>query len=322
MRPSPPTDPLVSPPEEGQVLSRWLAPVRRFLRLEAAGGIMIMAFAAAALLWVNSPFAASYNALWHARFHIGPVGGGLDLTIAHWVNDGLMAVFFLLVGLEMKREVLIGELSSPRRAALPLIGALGGTMVPALLYIAVVMMGGERSMLRGWAVPMATDIAICARRAGTARQACAVVFENLPRRARHRRRPRRRAGDRDLLHRLGIDLRARVGGGDCVLPDRDQPPRREDAYAVRPARRCALGRGARERRSRDDRRRCAGDDDSRKSPPGDFRCRARRPGAAPGDERFGRREHAGNRLALCYPHDARRIHPRRSCNSNTRCIRG
>jgi len=124
--------------------------------MEAASGILLFATTMAALIWANSPWADSYYAIWHRPVSI--VFGRLALTeTAHeWVNDGLMAVFFFLVGLEIKREVLIGELSSFRKAAFPLIAAIGGAILPALFYLFVAR-GGDAQ--RGWAIPMATDIA-------------------------------------------------------------------------------------------------------------------------------------------------------------------
>lgn len=115
-----------------------------------------MICALVALIWANSPFADSYHNLWKMQFTVG--GAGLDLTynLHYWINDGLMAIFFLVVGLEIKREVLVGELSSPRNAALPLAAALGGMVAPALIYLAF---NFGTPAVRGWGVPMATDIA-------------------------------------------------------------------------------------------------------------------------------------------------------------------
>jgi NhaA family Na+:H+ antiporter len=112
--------------------------------------------AAIALAWANSPWSDSYFHLWAQPFAIGGSHAPLTLTLHQWINDGLMAVFFLLVGLEIKRELLVGELSSPRQAALPIAAALGGMVVPAALY-ATVNQGTPGAA--GWAIPMATDIA-------------------------------------------------------------------------------------------------------------------------------------------------------------------
>ena len=123
--------------------------IRRFFDAPASGGIVLMAAAALALLIANSPLFAAYDAVLHLY-----LGG---LSVLHWINDGLMALFFLLVGLEIKREVLEGQLSSWSRRILPGVGALGGMLVPALIYLA--FNGGAEGHPRGWAIPSATDIA-------------------------------------------------------------------------------------------------------------------------------------------------------------------
>ena len=138
------------------LIDRVLRPFQQFIATEAASGIVLLAVTAAALGWANSPWAESYHHLWEIPFTIGMPGFGLTMSLHHWVNDGLMAVFFLLVGLEIKREVLVGDLSTRRSAALPVAAALGGMLVPAALY-ALLNAGGEGSA--GWGVPMATDIA-------------------------------------------------------------------------------------------------------------------------------------------------------------------
>ncbi|HVZ59952.1 MAG TPA: Na+/H+ antiporter NhaA, partial [Terriglobales bacterium] len=127
--------------------------IAEFLRLEAAAGFLLMAAAALALVFANSPLAPVYRAVLSAA--IGPPAARLSLLL--WINDGLMAIFFLLVGLEIKRELLAGQLSSGKRAALPGIAALGGMVVPALIYAA--FNRNNPVMLRGWAIPSATDIA-------------------------------------------------------------------------------------------------------------------------------------------------------------------
>jgi NhaA family Na+:H+ antiporter len=133
-----------------------LEPFVRFARLEAAGGILLLAATAAALIWANSPWAASYDALWHISLSFGFGRFLLAQDLHHWINDGLMCIFFFVVGLEIKREVLSGELSSFKRAALPFAAALGGVVVPAAVYVAF---NHGTDDLHGWAVPMATDIA-------------------------------------------------------------------------------------------------------------------------------------------------------------------
>jgi Na+:H+ antiporter, NhaA family len=131
-------------------------PLREFMHTEAAGGILLLVATLVALAWANSPVRDSYEELW--TIEIGVRIGDFDLTedLRHWVNDGLMTIFFFVVGLEIKRELVAGELNEPRRAALPALAALGGMVVPALIY-AIVNAGGAGGA--GWAIPMATDIA-------------------------------------------------------------------------------------------------------------------------------------------------------------------
>jgi len=137
---------------------RWrtLSPLRDFLHTESAGGFLLIIAAATALVWANSPWSGGYDSLWGTELAIDLGGHGLALDLRHWVNDGLMAVFFLVVGLEIKREVTSGHLAGRRAAALPLAAALGGMVVPALIYLLIA--GGTNA--RGWGVPMATDIAL------------------------------------------------------------------------------------------------------------------------------------------------------------------
>ena len=130
--------------------------MREYLREEAAGGIALMAAAAVALAWANSPWRAAYGALWDTRLAVQLGRFSLEADLRHWVNEGLMALFFLVVGLEIKRELVIGELRSWRSAALPVVAAAAGMALPAALYAAV-NAGGPGAA--GWGVPMATDIA-------------------------------------------------------------------------------------------------------------------------------------------------------------------
>jgi NhaA family Na+:H+ antiporter len=133
-----------------------LAPVERFLAIEAASGIVLMVAVVGALVWANSPWRAAYSNLWHipVGFRFGSFAFERDLHF--WINDGLMTVFFFVVGLEIRREIHSGELSEVRRAALPLAAALGGMLFPAVIFL--VFNVGRPSAV-GWAVPMATDIA-------------------------------------------------------------------------------------------------------------------------------------------------------------------
>jgi len=123
--------------------------------MEAASGILLLTGTVAALVWANSPWAETYHAIWNSFFSVRLGRFALTETGHEWVNDGLMAVFFFVVGLEIKREILIGELSSLRQAAFPLIAAVGGAVVPALFYVSI----AHTNAPRGWAIPMATDIA-------------------------------------------------------------------------------------------------------------------------------------------------------------------
>jgi NhaA family Na+:H+ antiporter len=133
-----------------------LQPLQTFLRTEEASGILLLAASILALVWANSPWRTAYDALWHTQLTIGLGDWSLAEDLQHWVNDALMALFFLVVGLEIKRELTTGELRESRAAALPAIAALGGMLVPALLYLAI-NRSGEPA--RGWGIPMATDIA-------------------------------------------------------------------------------------------------------------------------------------------------------------------
>jgi Na+:H+ antiporter, NhaA family len=137
-------------------IERLTKPFEEFARLESSGGILLIACTLAAMLWANSPWGDSYFSLWHTKLTVGFAKATLSKEIHFWINDGLMAVFFLLVGLEIKREVLVGELASLQKAALPLVGALGGMLIPAGFYFLFNREGGGAA---GWAVPMATDIA-------------------------------------------------------------------------------------------------------------------------------------------------------------------
>jgi Na+:H+ antiporter, NhaA family len=130
--------------------------LREFIHDEAFGGILLLVCALVALLWANSPWGAAYDALWSTELTLGTVQFHLTESLRHWVNDGLMAIFFFVVGLEIKREVLAGELSSPRQAALPAIAAVGGVLVPAGIFL-LLNRGTEGG--QGWGIPMATDIA-------------------------------------------------------------------------------------------------------------------------------------------------------------------
>jgi NhaA family Na+:H+ antiporter len=135
---------------------RLLSPFLDFLKTEALGAILLASSAILALIWVNSPWSGSYESLWSTRFAITVAGQSLDLDLRHWVNDGLMTIFFFVVGLEIKREITSGHLANRRAALLPVVAAIGGMAVPALIYL---LIAGQTAP-RGWAIPMATDIAL------------------------------------------------------------------------------------------------------------------------------------------------------------------
>lgn len=127
-----------------------------FFASSTAGGIVILVFTAIAMVWINSPWHGSYESFIHAPFSFNLFGLKLDFSFAHFVNDGLMVIFFVAVGLEIKRELLVGELSSLKRAMLPMIGAVFGMIGPAAIYLAF---NGGTDAARGWGTPVATDIA-------------------------------------------------------------------------------------------------------------------------------------------------------------------
>ncbi len=128
--------------------------VAEVLRLETVGGLLLMLGAVTALVWANSPWSSAYEEL--SDFAVGPHVLHLHLSLETWAADGLLAIFFFVAGLELKREFVAGELSDPRRAALPVVAAVGGMIVPALVYVAV---NAGDDTLSGWAIPTATDIA-------------------------------------------------------------------------------------------------------------------------------------------------------------------
>jgi len=150
----------VSPSTRAPLLSRgsWAETnrVADILRKETVGGALLLAAAAVALVWANSPWGAAYETLRDTE--VGPAALHLDLSLGTWAADGLLAVFFFVAGLELKREFVAGDLREPRRAALPIAAAVGGMAVPALLFV-LFNLGRDDGALRGWAIPSATDIA-------------------------------------------------------------------------------------------------------------------------------------------------------------------
>ncbi len=139
-----------------QRVTRWVKPLARFLRVEAAGGAVLVAATLFALVLANSPLADEYLAIWQTKLTIGIGDLVLSHSLKHWISDGLMAVFFFVIGLEVKRELVIGELNPLSKAAMPIAAALGGMIVPAAIYLALL---GSEPAARGWGIPMATDIA-------------------------------------------------------------------------------------------------------------------------------------------------------------------
>ncbi len=137
-------------------MEKIVRPFQDFAHKQSSGGILLILATAVALIWANSPWGEGYAALWHTKLTVGIGDFSISKDLTHWINDGLMAVFFLVVGLEIKREVLVGELSSARNAALPVAAAVGGVVVPATIYLTI-NAGTEGSA--GWGIPMATDIA-------------------------------------------------------------------------------------------------------------------------------------------------------------------
>lgn len=156
MHESPPNHPPGASPALRKAALRVVRPLERFLHIEASSGLLLLAATAVALFWANSPWFRSYEHLWHTPITLGIGGWSFSRDLHFWISDGAMTIFFLVVGLEIRREMDEGELSEWRRAALPIAGALGGMLVPALLYFAMNASGPGR---HGWGVPMATDIA-------------------------------------------------------------------------------------------------------------------------------------------------------------------
>ena len=137
-------------------IDRITRPFQVFLKHKLAGAGLLLLFTIIALIWANSGYKDSYHELLHTYATIGIGKFELSKTLSHWINDGLMGIFFFVVGLEIKREFLAGELANPKTAALPIFGALGGVLAPALIYFAI-NPSDEASL--GWGIPMATDIA-------------------------------------------------------------------------------------------------------------------------------------------------------------------
>ena len=139
-----------------EVVTTIKTPFQRFFRIEALGGIILIFSTMVALLWANSPIGNTYKTFWDNILSINVGNFELSKTFLHWINDGLMAIFFFVIGLEIKREIRAGELSTIKQASLPIFAAIGGMIAPALIYI---MLNGNNEAASGWGIPMATDIA-------------------------------------------------------------------------------------------------------------------------------------------------------------------
>ncbi len=146
-----------SPVSRVAIVSDLRSRTRQWISRETTSGVLLLVAATLALAWANSPWRASYLALSEVR--LGPVALHLDLTLAHWAAHGLLAIFFFVVGVELKHEIIVGSLRRPREAAVPVLAAVGGMAMPALLFTGIVLVLGGRDALHGWAIPTATDIA-------------------------------------------------------------------------------------------------------------------------------------------------------------------
>ncbi len=144
-------------PVQSTLISKVVGPFQRFFKVEAASGLLLILATAIAMIWANSGLSETYNRCvnWELTVQVGEVFK-LSKPLILWINDGLMAIFFFVVGLEIKREIVVGELSSFRQAALPLFAAIGGMVLPALLFL---ILHGHQPGIEGWGIPMATDIA-------------------------------------------------------------------------------------------------------------------------------------------------------------------
>jgi NhaA family Na+:H+ antiporter len=146
----------VAPTATEEVAQRLMRPFQRFARQAVAGGLVLFLFTLIALAWANSPWASLYEHLLHEPLSIALGNLRISYDLHHWINDGLMAIFFFVVGLEIKRELLVGELAEPRKALLPIGAAIGGMLVPAAAYL---VFNAGTPTANGWGIPMATDIA-------------------------------------------------------------------------------------------------------------------------------------------------------------------
>lgn len=137
-------------------IDAFLNPIKKFFQIEASGGIILLIVTIFSLIWANSPYSGYYFDLWSINISLGIGNFTFDKTLLIWINDGLMTIFFFLVGLEIKRELIIGELSSFKKAILPFVAALGGMLFPALIFF---LINKGTDTINGWGIPVATDIA-------------------------------------------------------------------------------------------------------------------------------------------------------------------
>ena len=149
-----PTNPMDELPKG--LIDQLTEPIGRFLHIESSSGVVLAVCTLVALAMANSPLSADFLEFWQTRLAFSLGSFSMDHTLQHWINDGLMVVFFFVIGLEVKRELVIGELNEMRKAALPIAAAIGGMVVPAGFYLLVI---GEGEARQGWGIPMATDIA-------------------------------------------------------------------------------------------------------------------------------------------------------------------
>ena len=138
------------------MINKVLTPFQKFAKIESFSGILLLAATLIALLWANSSFGESYQTFWQYKVGFTAENFELNKSLILWINDGLMAVFFFLIGLEIKRELMIGELNSVKKIAFPLFGALGGMLIPAIFFL---LLNTNPETFKGWGIPMATDIA-------------------------------------------------------------------------------------------------------------------------------------------------------------------
>src|SRR5688500_17777974 len=141
---------------KGSKIDLILKPVEQYMHHESTAGVLLLFSALIAMVWANSSWSTAYFHFWEYEISIQVGSYGITNSLHHWINDGLMAMFFFVIGLELKREIMAGELSDMKKAMLPMIAALGGMLFPALIYV---MFNSSGEAANGWGIPMATDIA-------------------------------------------------------------------------------------------------------------------------------------------------------------------